>query len=124
MLIATRLNFLAIRAMGRRSPTLIDIVMAKYCTDIGTSALINNKRFRQLDVVTDDAYEIEMNKSVAKYTLPFHIGWWAGFFSQSEVLSYIYLPSLFQPFIILIFLSYSNWQYMIGMIKAPDPWKY
>ena len=30
----------------------------KYCTEVGTSALINNKRFRQLDVVTDDAYEI------------------------------------------------------------------
>ena len=39
----------------------------KYCTEIGTSALINNKRFRQLDVVTE---EIEMNKSVVKYTLP------------------------------------------------------
>ena len=46
----------------------------KYCTEIGTSALINNKRFRQLDVVTEDAYEIEMNKSVVKYTLPLHIG--------------------------------------------------
>ena len=38
----------------------------KYCTEIGTSALINNKRFRQLDVVTEDAYEIEMNKSVVE----------------------------------------------------------
>ena len=34
----------------------------KYCTEIGTSALINNKRFRQLDVVTEDAYEIEMKQ--------------------------------------------------------------
>ena len=46
----------------------------KYCTDVGTSALVSNKRFRQLDVVTDDAYEIEMNKSVVKYDLPLHIG--------------------------------------------------
>ena len=46
----------------------------KYCTEIGTSALINNKRFRQLDVATEDAYEIEMNKSVVKYTLLLHIG--------------------------------------------------
>ena len=30
----------------------------KYCTEIGTSALTNNKRFHQLDVVTEDAYEI------------------------------------------------------------------
>ena len=43
----------------------------RYCTAIGTSALINNKRFRQLDVITEDAYEIEMNKSLVKYPLPF-----------------------------------------------------
>ena len=30
----------------------------KYCTEVGTSVLINYMRFRQLDVVTDDAYEI------------------------------------------------------------------
>ena len=60
--------------MGRRSPTSIDITMSSIFTEVGTSALINNKRFRQLDVVTDDAYEIEMNKSVVKYTLPLHIG--------------------------------------------------
>ena len=46
----------------------------KYSTEVDTSALINNKRFRQLDVVAEDAYEIEMNKSVLKYTLPLHIG--------------------------------------------------
>ena len=46
----------------------------KYCTEVGTLALINNKRFRQLDVVTDDAYEIELNMQVVKYTLPLHIG--------------------------------------------------
>ena len=45
----------------------------KYFTEIGTSAIIDNKRFRQLDVVTEDAYEIEMNKNVVKYTLPLHI---------------------------------------------------
>ena len=42
----------------------------KYCTEVGTSALINNKRFRQLDVVTDDAYEIEMNKRVVNTPFP------------------------------------------------------
>ena len=41
----------------------------KYCTEIGTSALINNKRFRQLDVVTEDAYEIEMNTDSAYIAL-------------------------------------------------------
>ena len=46
----------------------------QYCTEVGTSSLINNKRFRQLDVVTDNAYEVEMSKRVVKYILPLHIG--------------------------------------------------
>ena len=35
--------------------------------------------------------------------------WWAGSFSQSEVLSYLYLPSSFKLFLSLFFSS-SNWQ--------------
>ena len=62
----------------------------KYCTDIGTSALINNKRFRQLDVVTEDAYEIEMNKSVVKYTLPLHIGFFVYQYDKLRMLQLYY----------------------------------
>ena len=64
-----------IRAMGRRSPTLIGIVMSSTAPISVPSALINNKRFStNWMFVTEDAYEIEMNKSVVKYTLPLHIG--------------------------------------------------
>ena len=59
----------------------------KYCTEIGTLALINNKRFPQLGVVTEDAYEIEMKKSVVKYTLSLHIGF---FVYQNAKLRMIY----------------------------------
>ena len=62
----------------------------KYCTEIGTSSLINNKRFRQLDVVTDDAYEIEMNKSVVKYTLPLHIGFFVYQYDKLRMLQFYY----------------------------------
>ena len=62
----------------------------KYCTEIGTSALINNKRFRQLDVVTEDAYEIEMNKSVVKYTLPLHIGFFVYQYAKLHMLQFYY----------------------------------
>ena len=34
----------------------------KYCTEAAASTMVNERRFRQLDVVVDDAYEIEMNK--------------------------------------------------------------
>ena len=46
----------------------------KYCTEVGTSSHINNKRFRQLDVVTEDAYEVTSNKARVTYDLPLHIG--------------------------------------------------
>ena len=62
----------------------------KYCTEIGTSALINNKRFRQLDVVTEDAYEIEMNKSVMKYTLPLHIGFFVYQYAKLSMLQFYF----------------------------------
>ena len=62
----------------------------KYCTEIDTSALINNKRFRQLDVVTEDAYEIEMNKSVVKYTLPLHIGFFVYQYAKLRMQQFYY----------------------------------
>ena len=62
----------------------------KYCTEVGTSALINNKRFRQLDVVTDNAYEIELNKQVVKYTLPLHIGFFVYQYAKLRMLQFYY----------------------------------
>ena len=62
----------------------------KYCIEIGTSALINNKRFRQLGVVTDDAYEIKMNKNVVKYTLPLHIGFFVYQYAKLRMLQFYY----------------------------------
>ena len=38
------------------------------------------------------------------------VGRWAGSFSQSEVLSYLYLPSSFKLFSCSYFFSSSNWQ--------------
>ena len=62
----------------------------KYSTEVGTSALVNNKRFRQLDVVAEDAYEIEMNKSVVKNTLPLHIGLFVYQYAKLRMLEFYY----------------------------------
>ena len=62
----------------------------KYCTEVGTSALVSNKRFRQLDVVTADAYDIEMNKSVVKYDLPLHIGFFVYQYAKLRMLQFYY----------------------------------
>ena len=62
----------------------------KYCTEVGTSALINNKRFRQLDVVTDDAYEITSSKARVTYDLPHHIGFFVYQYAKLRMLQFYY----------------------------------
>ena len=62
----------------------------KYCTEVGTSACINNKRFRQLDVVTDDVYEITSNKACLTYDLPLHIGFFVYQYAKLRMLQFYY----------------------------------
>ena len=62
----------------------------QYCTEVGTSSLINNKRFRRLDILTDNAYEVEMSKGVVKYTLPLHIGFFVYQYATLRMLQFYY----------------------------------
>ena len=62
----------------------------KYCTEVGASACVNNKRFRQLDVVTDDAYEITSSKARVTYDLPHHIGFFVYQYAKLRMLQFYY----------------------------------
>ena len=62
----------------------------KYSTEVGTSALVNNKRFRQLDVVTDDAYEVTSSKARVTYDLPHHIGFFVYQYAKLRMLEFYY----------------------------------
>ena len=62
----------------------------RYCTEVGTSLLINNKRFRQLDVVTDDAYEVTASKARLTYELPLHIGFFVYQYAKLRMLQFYY----------------------------------
>ena len=62
----------------------------KYCTEVGTSSHINNKRFRQLDVVTEDAYEVTSNKARVTYDLPLHIGFFVYQYAKLRMLQFYY----------------------------------
>ena len=61
-----------------------------YCTEVGTSSCIDNKRFRQLDVVTEDAYEITSNKARMTYNLPLHIGFFVYQYAKLRMLQFYY----------------------------------
>ena len=62
----------------------------KYCTEVGTSLLINNKRFRQLDVVAEDAYEVTSSKARVTYDLPLHIGFFVYQYAKLRMLEFYY----------------------------------
>ena len=61
-----------------------------YCTEKAASLLVNDKRFRQLDMVVDDAYEIELNKKTVKYTLPVHVGFFVLQYAKMRMLQFYY----------------------------------
>ena len=62
----------------------------KYCTEVGTSSHINNKRFRQLDVVAEDAYEVTSSKACLTYDLPLHIGFFVYQYAKLRMLEFYY----------------------------------
>ena len=62
----------------------------KYCTEVGTSSHINNKRFRQLDVVAEDAYEVTSSKACLTYDLPLHIGFFVYQYAKLRMLQFYY----------------------------------
>ena len=61
-----------------------------YSTEVGTSLLINNKRFCQLDVVTEDAYEVTSSKACLTYDLPLHIGFFVYQYAKLRKLQFYY----------------------------------
>ena len=61
-----------------------------YCTEKAASLMGNDRRFRQLDVVVDDGYEIEMNKKTVTYTLPVHVGFFVLQYAKMRMLQFYY----------------------------------
>ena len=61
-----------------------------YCTEKAASLVVNDRQFRQLDVVVDDAYEIETNKKTVTYTLPMHVGFCVLQYAKMRMLQFYY----------------------------------
>ncbi len=62
----------------------------KYYTEVEASRMINDRRFRQLDVVVDNAYEIEMSKRTVTYALPIHVGFFVLQYAKMRMLQFYY----------------------------------
>ena len=89
-IIADTMKLLGNSAYGKTVTNVDRHRNVAYCTEVGTSACINNKRFRQLDAVTDNAYEITSNKSRVTYDLPLHIGFFVYQYAKLRMLQLYY----------------------------------
>ena len=89
-IIADTIKLLGNSAYGKTVTNVDRHRNVKYCTEVGTSACVNNKRFRQLDVVTDDAYEITSSKARVIYDLPHHIGLFVYQYAKLRMLQFYY----------------------------------
>ena len=89
-IIADTMKILGNSAYGKTVTNINRHRNVRYCTEVGTSLLINNKRFRQLDVVTDDAYEVTASKARLTYDLPLHIGFFVYQYAKLRMLQFYY----------------------------------
>ena len=89
-IIADTIKLLGNSAYGKTVTNVDRHRDVKYCTEVGTSTLISNKRFRQLDVVTDDAYEVTSSKARVTYDLPHHIGFFVYQYAKLRMLQFYY----------------------------------
>ena len=87
-IIADTMKLLGNSAYGKTVTNVDRHRKVTYCTEVGTSLLVGNKRFRQLDVVTDDAYEITSSKARVTYDLPHHIGFFVYQYAKLRMLQF------------------------------------
>ena len=89
-IIADTMKLLGNSAYGKTVTNVDKHRDVRYCTEVGTSSCINNKRFRQLDVVAEDAYEVTSNKARVTYDLPHHIGFFVYQYAKLRMLEFYY----------------------------------
>ena len=89
-IIADTMKLLGNSAYGKTVTNVDRHRDTKYCTEVSTSQFINSNRFRQLDVITEDTYEVALNKSVVRYNLPLHIGSFVYQYAKLRMLQFYY----------------------------------
>ena len=89
-IIADTMKLLGNSAYGKTVTNVDRHRKVTYCTEVGTSLLVGNKRFRQLDVVDEDAYEVTSSKARVTYDLPLHIGFFVYQYAKLRMLQFYY----------------------------------
>ena len=89
-IIADTMKLLGNSAYGKTVTNVDRHRDTKCCTEVSTSQFINSNRFRQLDVITEDTYEVAVNKSVVRHNLPLHIGFYVYQLAKKRMLELYY----------------------------------
>ena len=89
-IIADTMKLLGNSAYGKTVTNVDRHRNVTYSTEVGTSLLINNTRFCQLDVVAEDAYEVTSSKARVTYDLPHHIGFFVYQYAKLRMLEFYY----------------------------------
>ena len=89
-IIADTMKLLGNSAYGKTVTNVDRHRKVTYCTEVGTSLLVGNKRFRQLDVVAEDAYEVTSLRTRVTYDLPHHIGFFVYQYAKLRMLEFYY----------------------------------
>ena len=90
IIIADTMKLLGNSSYGKTITNVDRHCDVSYCTEKAASLMVNDKLFRQLEIVVDDAYEIEMNKKTVKYTLPVHVGFFVLQYAKMRMLQFYY----------------------------------
>ena len=61
-----------------------------FCDDDEAPKKVNEPQFRQLNILGDDLYELEMAKKKIKYDLPLHIGFFVYQYAKLRMLAFYY----------------------------------
>ena len=85
-----------------------------YCKEKAASLMVNDRRFRQLDVVVDDAYGIAMNKKTVTYILSVHVGFFFLQYAKMRMLQFYY--DFIDKYLERPFFSTARW------IQIPPIW--
>ena len=89
-IIADTMKLLGNSGYGKTITNVDRHLDVNYCTERAASRMVNDKRFRRLDIVIDDAYEIEMSKRTVAYTLPIHVGFFVLQYAKMRMLQFYY----------------------------------
>ena len=89
-IIADSMKLLGNSSYGKTITNVLKHTEVTYCDEDTAQALVNSKRFKKMDQVTEHVYEVEQLKKVVKINLPYQIGFTVYQYAKLRMLEMYY----------------------------------